>query len=363
MYHKRRSPPGSAPATLVPHSVDGDSRHPKIDAIFYDAGKLVEAHSHSIEEIFSKIGAARFAWINISGLGDLETLKSVATRMKIHPLALEDVLNLGQRPKVEEADDYLFVIAQMVYLNREKAFCHEQISMFIADNLLVSIQEEPEFDVFDQVRARLRAGRSMIRQSGVDYLAYAMIDSIVDHYYPVLENVGNRLDQLERLALTHPTRDLVEQIRETKRTLTQLRRLAWPMRELVSSLMHDTRSMLSKTTKVYLRDCYEHTVQLMDLIESYREVSAGLMDLYVSSVGLRTNEIMRVLTVITSIFIPLTFIVGIYGMNFSAVSAAGKPMPLNMPELNQPYGYLSVMAVMFIIAAVQIYLFRRMKWL
>jgi magnesium transporter len=363
MFKKRRSIPGSSPATLVPHLVEGKVQKAKIQTMEYDLNHFEEREYANVAEMLAEIDTRKTTWINVDGLGDLEVLQALSARFSLHPLALEDVLDTEQRPKTEEADDYIFIVAQMVYHDQALALCGEQVSMFLTKNVLITIQEEPDYDVFEHVRERIRAGRGMSRKSKADYLAYALLDSIIDHYYPVLEKIGADIDELETQLLRHPTRDMVQKLHDHKRRLTQLRRYVWPMRDVVNALLHDHSIYVSKATKVYLRDCYDHTVQLMDLVESYREVSAGLMELYHSSVGLRTNEVMRVLTVITSVFIPLTFIVGVYGMNFAPTAKDGTPLPWNMPELYQPHGYTVTMGVMALIAIVQLYIFRRMKWL
>jgi magnesium transporter len=203
----------------------------------------------------------------------------------------------------------------------------------------------------------------MIRKSGADYLAYALIDSIIDHYFPVIESLSVEMEDLEDRMLETPSREMVIDLHGHRRNLTQIRRLVWPVRDVVNALLHDGSSFISPSTRVFLRDCYDHTVQLMDLVESLRELTTSLMELYHSSVGLRTNEIMRVLTVITSVFIPLTFVVGVYGMNFSPQDGSGAKLPWNMPELYHPYGYAAVMGFMMLIAIGQLVLFRRMKWL
>ncbi len=363
MFTKRHGPPGSSPATLMPHLVDGQSRKPVIRIIEYDKetmGDRVVADVRELEETFDP---RKVTWINIDGLGDVEALKVLGERFNLHPLALEDVLNTGQRPKIEQTPDYVFICAQMVYQDQDKSLCGEQVSMFLGRNFLITVQEEGEYDVFDPVRERIRSGRGFIRKSRADYLAYALLDSVIDHYYPALEHLGAAIDELEDKLLEKPSREMVSTLHEQRRHLTQLRRFVWPLRDVVNSMLHDSSGFITPPTKVFLRDCYDHTVQLMDLVESHRELTAALMELYHSSVGLRTNEIMRVLTVITSIFIPLTFVVGIYGMNFSAVSADGHALPLNMPELYHPYGYVGLMIFMLLIAIGQLLLFRRMKWL
>jgi len=293
----------------------------------------------------------------------VEALGILGEKFKLHPLALEDVLNTGQRPKVEQAPDYLFVVAQMVYQENSHTICGEQVSLFLGKNFIITVQEEADYDVFDPVRARIRSGRGAIRKLKADYLAYALLDSIIDHYYPVLEDIGGAIEELEDELLERPSREMVHLLHEYKRSLTQMRRFVWPLRDVINGLLHDSSGYIASPTKIFLRDCYDHTVQLMDLVESYKELTAGLMELYHSSVGLRTNEVMRVLTVITSIFIPLTFIVGVYGMNFAPESPAGEKLPLNMPELYHPHGYVGLMAVMAAIAVIQLIIFKRMKWL
>ncbi|MDP9005023.1 MAG: magnesium/cobalt transporter CorA [Verrucomicrobiota bacterium] len=220
--------------------------------------------------------------------------------------------------------------------------------------------QEGDFDVFEPVRARIRAANGSIRKQGADYLAYALLDSIVDHYYPVLESIGASIDLIEDAIVEVPINSPVRDLHQHKRTLTQIRRFIWPVRDLINAMMHEETGLVSKGTKVYLRDCYDHTVQLMDLVESYRDVLSGLMELYLSNVGIRTNEIMRVLTVISSIFIPLTFIAGVYGMNFQH-EKDGQKMPLNMPELFHPYGYVVVMLFMLAVAIFQIHYFKRRR--
>jgi magnesium transporter len=363
MFTKRHGPPGSSPATLTPHLVDGESRKPAIHIIEYDRAHLEEREVGDVGELAETIDPGRVTWINIDGLGDVEALKLLGERFNLHPLALEDVLNTGQRPKIEQTADSIFICAQMVYQDQARIFQVEQVSLFLGRDFLITVQEEGKYDVFDPVRARIRSGRGMIRKSGADYLAYALLDSIIDHYYPVLDDLGGKIEDLEDKLLEKPSRGMVFTLHEYRRSLTQMRRLVWPLRDVVNGLLHDGTSFVATPTKVFLRDCYDHTVQLMDLVESYKELTTGLTELYHSSVGLRTNEIMRVLTVITSIFIPLTFVVGVYGMNFAAEAADGRKLPLNMPELYSPYGYAGVMAFMGIIAIAQLVLFRKMKWL
>lgn len=363
MFKTRHSIPGSPPATLTPHLIDGQGRKPNIRLVEYDAATLEEREIVDLGELPAHLDNQKVTWINIDGLGDIEALQMLGKKFNLHPLALEDVLNTGQRPKTEQFPECLFIIAQMVYEDDKLKICGEQVSMFLGKNFLITVQEEANFDVFDHVRVRIRSGRGTIRKSKADYLAYALLDSIIDHYYPVLESLGTAVEELEDELLEKPSGESVHTLHEYKRSLSHLRRFVWPLRDVVNGLLHDQSGQIEESTKIFLRDCYDHTVQLMDLVETYREVTAGLMELYHSSVSLRMNEIMRVLTVITSIFIPLTFVAGIYGMNFQPEAPENRPLGMNMPELYSPYGYVGVLTVMMIIAAVQLMIFKKKNWL
>lgn len=359
MFKTRYPIPGEPPGVLKARE-EASRQPPLITLIEYDREHLEERTITNKEELLPHLDNQRITWINIDGLGDIDVLRTLGKQFNLHPLALEDVLATGQRPKMEQYDEYIFILAQMLYLNPNKQMCGEQVSMFLGKNFLITLQEEGDFDVFEPVRARIRAANGSLRKRGADYLAYALLDSIVDHYYPVLESVGASIDRIED-QLTTLRDSPISELHRYKRTLSQIRRFIWPVRDLVNSLMHEETGFVTKGTKVYLRDCYDHTVQLMDLVESYRDVLSGLMELYLSSVGIRTNQIMKVLTVISSIFIPLTFIVGVYGMNF-AREVDGRKLPWNMPELYQPYGYFAVMLFMLGVACFQIYYFKKKRW-
>jgi magnesium transporter len=361
MLKKRYSKPGSSPATLTPHLEGGVAQRAEIKLIRYDRERLVEKVLTDLSELEPyKSGVT---WIDVGGLGDVDTLRALGERFHIHPLALEDVLNTGQRPKVEFTSDYVFICMQMVYCEEEEGLFGEQVSLFLGKNFVITIQEDDLRDTLDPVRERIRSGRGMIRKSGADYLAYALLDAIIDHYFPVIEELSEEMEDLEDRMLETPSHAMVIDLHGHRRNLTQIRRLVWPMRDVVNALLHDGSAFVTQPTRVFLRDCYDHTVQLMDLVESLRELTTSLMELYHSTVGLRTNEIMRVLTVITSVFIPLTFVVGVYGMNFVPDDGKGMKLPLNMPELYHPYGYVGVMAFMLLIAIGQLVFFRKMKWL
>jgi magnesium transporter len=351
MFKTRYTVPGEAPGVLKARK-EALKQSPLMTLIEFDAGFLEERVVSDSRDLLSHLNNERVTWINIDGLGDIDILRVLGERFNLHPLALEDVLDTGQRPKVEQYDDYLFIVAQMLYLDHERIMCAEQVSMFLGKTFLITLQEEGEFDVFEPVRGRIRAGGGQMRKSGADYLAYALLDSIIDHYYPVLESVGKNVDQIEDDLVENPLARPLSGMHEHKRTLTSIRRLVWPMRDVINSLLHDETGFVRSDTKLFLRDCYDHTVQLMDLVESYRDVLSGLMEITISSIGLRTNEIMRVLTVVTAIFIPLTFIAGVYGMNFA-----------HMPELAQPYGYFACLLFMLLVATGQILYFKKRGWL
>ena len=350
MFKKRYSRPGSSPATLIPHP--DASKTVVLRMMEYDGTGFMEHTLASIADIPLLSDGSKVRWIEMNGLGNVEALRALGAMYDLHPLALEDVLNVGQRPKLEAYASHLFIIAQMIYRDAEECICGEQVSIFICGNVLITIQEDSVMDVFDPVRERIRAGGGNVRKMKADYLAYALLDAIVDHGFPVLEHIGEMLEEIEDEVLACPGKETVGQLHGLKRTLMQLRRFIWPERDVVSALLHSDSPFVQKETKVYLRDLYDHTVQIMDLIESYRDVATGLMEMYLSSVSLRTNEIMRVLTVISSIFIPLTFLAGVYGMNFE-----------NMPELKTRWGYFVCIGVMVIISVFQLIFFRRKKWL
>ena len=361
MFRTRYPIPGSSPTTLVPLPAECGAQKPVIKLVEYNPASLTERIIENLADLPDPaLDDGKVRWLDVDGLGDIEVLKAIGEKYGLHPLALEDVVNMGQRPKVESYDDHLFIVMDMVYYDGDQRMCGEQVSMFLAKGILITIQEEVGQDVFDPVRARIRSGRGFIRKSGADYLAYALIDSIIDHCFPVLEKLGDSIEKLEDDVLEKPVRSCVTKIQNNKRTLMQLRRYVWPTRDVVTALLHDDTERITDHTKVFLRDCYDHTIQIMDLLETYRDVNSGLMELYLSAVGMKTSEIMRVLTIMSSIFIPLTFVAGVYGMNFDNGDGT---RPLNMPELYQPHGYLVCLFVMLCISVGQIIFFRRKKWL
>lgn len=355
MIRLRYHLPGTPPATLVSHAPKAGPS--VITLIQYDNETIFEGQFETFEALMERFDASMTNWINVDGLSDVELLRKLSERFKIHPLALEDVLNTTQRPKVEHYHDHFFIVSEMIYEEAKGRIALEQLSIFLGDCFVLTIQEESEHDVFEQVRSRLRAGRGFARKMKADYLAYALLDATVDQFYPILESLGDSIESIEEQLLHKPSRESLHRLYEQKRLLLQLRRTAWPQREIFNTLVRDDSGLILKETQVFLRDCYDHTSQVIDILENFRDLCTGLMDVYLSSLGFRTNEIMRVLTVISSIFIPLTFLVGVYGMNFNT------QLPWNMPELNWPFGYVLCLGLMACIAAGMILFFKRKKWL
>ncbi|MFA7343751.1 MAG: magnesium/cobalt transporter CorA [Terrimicrobiaceae bacterium] len=348
-------PAGTPPATLLPR--EGAKQKADISLIQYDVGTIFEAEIDTFEEVVAKLDPNKVNWINIDGLGDLDVLRKLGEHFHIHPLALEDVLNTTQRPKVERFGNHFFIVSEMIYFNEENQLTFEQVSIFLGDYFLITLQEECGHDVFDHVRERLRAGRGFARKMKADYLAYALLDATVDRIFPVLESVGDSIESVEEELLDKPTRGCLKKLYEAKRLLLHLRRASWPHRDIFNTLIRDDTGLIGREAQIFLRDCYDHVTQIIDIIESYRDLTAGLMDLYLSSLGFRTNEIMRVLTVVTVLFIPLTFLAGVYGMNFNT------DQKWNMPELNWPFGYLYFWAVCLLSVCGMLLFFKRKKWL
>lgn len=291
------------------------------------------------------------SWLDVSGVHDSSIIEEIGAHLGLHPLIMEDIVHPNQRPKFEPFDDQLYVVVRMLHVREDSSVQDEQISIVIGRNYIVSFQQLPG-DVFDPVRERLRAGKGVIRKQGPDYLAYALIDLIVDYYFVLLERIGNEVQDLEIEVMDDPSKQTIHAIRAAKQTIISYRKDIWPVRELVSAMTRDESGLIKKRTTTYLRDVYDHSIQVIDLMETYRDQLSGLTDLYLSSLSQRMNEVMQVLTIIGSIFIPLTFIAGIYGMNFAV-----------MPELQWEWGYAMAWGLMLSTATGLFIYFKRRKWL
>ena len=349
---KRRSPPGASPGTLV---TDPSAVGSTIRLIGYGPDGVEEREVSETEELKPLVGRWPVTWINVDGLADVELIRGLGEMFELHRLALEDVVNVHQRPKVEEYEDHTFIVTRMIHGDQEPMT--EQVSMFHGERFLLTFQERSG-DCFDLVRERIRKHRGLIRDRAADYLAYALLDAVIDGYFPVLEDYGERLEDLEDAVMDQPSRDHAVQIHDTKRDLLALRRAIWPQRELINALTRDPPPHVSEQTQIYLRDCYDHTVQLIDIVETYREIASGLVDVYLSNTSARLNEAMKVLTIIATIFMPLGFIASLYGMNFDRGNS-----PWNMPELGWYLGYPFALFIMAAGAAGMLLYFRRKGWI
>ncbi len=348
----RRGHKSEVPGTL---QSDPHAPPPVIRVMAYGPEELHEEEVRNVAALEQMRGKWPVLWVNVDSVTNAETVTRLGEIFGLHRLALEDVTSVQQRPKAESYGEYLFVVARMVF--SDHPLRSEQVSLFLAKDFLLTFQERPG-DCFDPVRERIRKGQGRIRQTGHDYLAYSLLDAIVDSYFPVLEEYGERLEELEQEVVTLSDEKTITRILGTKRDLLTLRRTLWPMRDLFNSLLRDTAAHFAAETQIYLRDCYDHTFQVIDMLETYRESSSGLLDVYLSSVSNRMNSVMKVLTIIATIFMPLSFIAGVYGMNFNPQRS-----PLNMPELNWYWGYPYALTLMLLVVGGMLLYFRRKRWL
>jgi magnesium transporter len=343
---------GAPPGSVI---IDPQAPRPVVHLTFFNAAELVETAIVDPQAIREYLARPGVVWINVEGLGSESVLRQLAQIFQLHPLALEDVVNVHQRPKLDRFGEQLFVTARMP---RSQNGCEtEQVSLFVGGNYVVTFLEDPG-DCFEPVRRRLRESDGLIRRRGADYLAYALLDAAVDAHFPLLEQFGERLETLEDDVIARPSPPVVARIHEAKHDLRVLRRILWPLREAMNELARDQSRFVGDETRVYFRDLYDHTVQLIDLVETYREMGSDLTELYLSALSNRMNEIMRVLTVIATIFMPLSFVVGVYGMNFNTATSRW-----NMPELNWAYGYPAVLALTAAIAGGMLLFFHRRGWI
>ncbi|MBA3562980.1 MAG: magnesium/cobalt transporter CorA [Gammaproteobacteria bacterium] len=354
VFGKRYHPPGTAPGTLKART--GPTRPVLITICDYDADSFDEHAGLSLDECREYFFSDKVTWLHVQGDASPRLLHALGEAYRLHPLAMEDVINTGQRTKLDIYAAHLFTVMSLP-VRTEAGMRVEQISLFLGAGFLVSVHEGDR-DIFGPVRERLRNGAARrIRQRQTDYLFYALLDVVVDEAFPVIEAIGDELAAVEQEVFGQPTRRSLDRIYGLKRELVLIRRVQWPQREVLNQLVRDDSRFIEEDTRTYLRDCYDHTIQVMDLTESFRETSSSLMEVYLSSISNRMNEIMKVLTMIATIFIPLSFLVGIYGMNFNTDS------PWNMPELNSRYGYPMVWLVIICVVIGMLVFFRKRDWL
>jgi magnesium transporter len=297
------------------------------------------------------LASGEIHWLNLDGIDDFDSIKKIAEVLNLHPLTLEDITNPGQRPKYEDFDNYIYIVARMIYFDRgNNSLSSEQISLVLSDNIVISLQER-RGDVFDPIRERIQKAKGRVRQMKADYLAYTLIDAIVDNYFFTLEEISERTQQLEEELLESSTPETLQSIHSLKREAVFIKKAVWPLREVINRFIRDDTRYITKTTRLFLRDVYDHTIQVIETLETLRDIISGMVDIYVSVVSNKMNEIMKVLTIFAAIFIPLTFVAGIYGMNFKY-----------MPELNWQYGYPAILLFMLLIAGLMLIYFKRRKW-
>lgn len=348
---------GLAPGTLV-HVGEGKDERVKIHVIDYDEKQFQEKEAKVIEECFSFKETPTVTWINIDGIHNLEIIEKLGKSFDFHPLMLEDIVNTGQRPKYEDFENYIFIVLKMLsYDENEHGVKPEQISLVLGKNYVISFQET-EGDIFNPIRERIRNSKGRIRKMGADYLAYSLFDAIVDNYFIILEKFGEKIESIEEELLNYPSTKTLQTINGLKSNAIFLRKAVWPLREVIGGFQRTESTLIHKTTGVFLRDVYDHTIQVIDTIETLRDMISGKLDIYLSSISNKMNEVMKVLTIIATIFIPITFVAGVYGMNFNPEASRW-----NMPELNWPYGYVGAWAVMLIIMLSMLIYFKRKRWI
>jgi magnesium transporter len=350
---KKRSQKAGLPPGTPMHIGDRKSETTRIQLIRYNEQEVEEKELNEVDECILYKSQPEVTWINIVGLHQVEVIEKLNECFGLHPLVLEDILNTDQRPKIEDLDDYVFIVLKMLFpgKDQESDFESEQISIILGPRFVLTFQER-QGDVFDPIRERLRNGKGRLRKTGPDYLVHALVDTVVDHYFIVLEKMGEKIEILEEALIAQPTPATLQVIHQLKREMIFFRKSVWPLREVIGSLERGESSLIEKTTLIYLRDVYDHTIQVIDTIETFRDMLSGMLDIYLSSISNRMNEVMKVLTIIATIFIPLTFIAGLYGMNFKY-----------MPELEWPWGYPMILALMLAVAVFMLFYFRRKKWI
>lgn len=329
----------------------------RITLIDYNDHDVEIKELKKIEECLPFKEKPTVTWINIDGLHDVTVIQELGKYYDIHPLIVEDILNTDQRTKTDIFDDYIFIAMKMLtYDSDSKALNVEQLGLILGENFVITFQEKTG-DVFDSLRTRISGNKGRIRKLGADYLAYALMDSVIDNYFKVLESVGEEIEGVEEKLISSPKPHTLQKLHLLKREMLFLRKSVWPLREIISVLQREETSLIRETTHIYLMDLYDHTIQIIDTVETYRDMLTGMLDVYLSSISNKMNEVMKVLTIFAAIFIPITFIASIYGMNFNSEKS-----PFNMPELNWYMGYPFALGLMAIVAVGMLFYFRKKKW-
>ncbi len=350
---KKRSAKAGLPPGVLVHVGTQKVAESRVRILDYDERGVREKNPALLDECVPFRDTDTVTWIDIEGLQDVDLLEGLGRCYGLHPLILEDILNTDQRPKSDDMDDYIYVVLKMLDFDPASLeIVSEQVSVVFGRNFVISFQEGREGDLFEPLRQRIRNGKGRMRRMGPDYLAYSLLDTIIDHYFVILEKFAERIEKLEEELISDPRPDTLHQIHRLKREMIYLRKSAWPLREVINGLEKSGSDLIRPATKIFLRDIYDHAIHIVDSIESYREMLSSMLDIYLSSVSNRMNQVMKVLTIIATIFMPLTFLAGIYGMNFR-----------HMPELGWPWGYPLVLVLMFALAGAMIYFFKKRNWL
>ena len=348
---KRSGKAGLPPGSLI-HIGDRLTEKIKITVFDYDEAHLQEKEIKTVGECRQFKDSPTVAWIQIEGIHDTQILEELGAVFGLHPLTLEDILNTDQRPKMEDFCEYIYIVLKTFYNHADEnnETTSEQISIILGPTFVISFQEK-ETDIFKPIRERIRAGKGRLRKSGADYLAYSLIDTIVDNYFTILEHLGEKIEIIEESLVKNPSTQTLQAIQHLKREMIFLRKSVWPLRETISSLERTECQLIQEATGLFLKDIYDHTIQVIDTIETFRDMLSGILDIYLSSISNRMNEIMKVLTIIATIFMPLTFLAGVYGMNFKY-----------MPELEWHWGYFFILGIMITIAVSMLVYFRKKRW-
>ena len=350
---KKRSAKSGLPAGSLVHIGDKKIQNPKVSVLEYGRDSYKEIFTEDLDAYFSKKERSPVTWIDIENIHDISLMEKIGSHYGLHPLILEDILNTDQRPKIEDMDNYAYIVLKMIgYDTKKSGIMQEQVSLILKEGLVISFQEGLEGDAFENIRQQIKNSKGKIREMGADYLTYALTDAVVDNYFLVTEKIGDRIEIIEDELVNNPSQNTLHILHALKKDMIFLRRAVWPLRDVIAKLEKESITLIKDPTKLYLRDVYDHTIQIIDTIETFRDMLSGMLDIYLSSISNRLNAVMKTLTIIATIFMPLTFLAGVYGMNFR-----------HFPELSWKYGYPAFWGLSFLISLIMLVYFRRKKWI
>ena len=350
---KKRSSKSGLPAGSLVHIGDKTTQKPIVSILEYARNSFKEICPDDLDGYFAKKESSPVTWIDIENIHDIKLMEKIGANYNIHPLILEDILNTDQRPKIEDMDSYAYIVLKMLGYDAKKSeITQEQVSLILKEGLVISFQEGLEGDAFENIRQQIKNSKGRIREMGADYLAYALIDAIVDNYFLVTEKIGDRIEIIEEELVNNPSQNTLHMLHKLKKDMIFLRRAVWPLRDVIAKLEKESIGLIKEPTKLYLSDVYDHTIQIIDTVETFRDMLSGMLDIYLSSISNRLNAVMKTLTIIATVFMPLTFLAGVYGMNFK-----------HFPELSWIYGYPAFWIVVVLISFMMMVYFRKKKWI